>query len=188
MEFRWALPAPEASMHSLSNDVRSSVFRAHYSGGLPMLGRTIIGGVCLSLMLLTTTQVAAQTQPPPQSPGALPQRPRPPAPAPTVSPYCMLESKEYSLGAVLCVSSQMSEVCTAPDSEHSHSWWSSGPQPLCSSATSAHTPATAESTEAPPARARSSPPAQPTMPNLVQPTIPAQPPNEPEPAFPKTQP
>jgi hypothetical protein len=96
-----------------------------------------IGGVCLSLLL--TTQVAAQTQPQPQRPpGALPQRPAPrppaPAPAPATSADCMFESKEYSIGAVLCVSSHMSQVCTAPDTEHSHSWWSSGPQPLCSSA------------------------------------------------------
>jgi hypothetical protein len=97
-----------------------------------------IGGVCLSLMLFTT-QVAAQTQPQPQRPpGPLPQKtaPRPPAPppAPATSAYCMFESKEYSIGAVLCVSNHMSQVCTAPDTEHSHSWWSSGPQPLCSSA------------------------------------------------------
>jgi len=95
------------------------------------------------LSLLLTTQVAAQTQPQPQRPpGALPQRPappapRPPAPAPAPAPqpssYCMFEGKEYSIGAVLCVSSQMSQVCTAPNTEHNHSWWSSGPQPLCSS-------------------------------------------------------
>jgi hypothetical protein len=95
-----------------------------------------IGGVCLSLLL--STQVAAQTQPQ-RPPAAPPQRtappaPRPPAPAPQASPYCMFEGKEYSIGAVLCVSSHMSQVCTAPDTEHNHSWWSSGPQPLCSSA------------------------------------------------------
>jgi hypothetical protein len=90
--------------------------------------------VCLSVLL--STQGAAQTQPQPQRPpGALPQRTarRPTAPAPAAAPYCMFESKEYSIGAVLCVSSHMSQVCTAPDTEHNHSWWSSGPQPLCSS-------------------------------------------------------
>jgi hypothetical protein len=90
--------------------------------------KEIVGCLCL-ILVFSATQGAAQTQPP----GAPPQRtaPRPPAPAPAVSPYCLFEGKEYSIGAVLCVSSQMSQVCTATDTEHSRPWWSSGPQSLC---------------------------------------------------------
>jgi hypothetical protein len=134
-----------------------------------MVKRT--GGVCLSLMLLTT-QALAQTQPQPQKPpGAAPQRtaPRPPspAPAPATSAYCMFESKEYSIGAVLCVSSQLSQVCTAPDTEHSHSWWSNGPQPLCSSAAfSAKSPSLTYAPKTLPSEAapRSTPPSFPSEP------------------------
>jgi hypothetical protein len=123
--------------------------------------KDIIGGVGLILMLLTT-QGAAQTERPP----ALPQRapPRPPAPAAATSPYCIFESKEYSIGAVLCVSSLMSQVCSASDNEHSRPWWSSGQQQLCAETAPAHAPVE------PPARAP------------VQPSIPAQPP------IPKSQP
>jgi hypothetical protein len=100
----------------------------------------IVGFVCL-ILVFSATQAAAQTQPPP----AQPQRtaPRPPAPAAAAagSPYCLFESKEYSIGAVLCASSQMSQVCTAPDTEHSRSWWSSGPQSLCAGAAPTHAPA-----------------------------------------------
>lgn len=137
-----------------------------------MLGRNIIGGLCLSLMLLTT-QVAAQMQPP----APLPQRPRPPAPAPSPSPYCLFESKEYSIGAVLCVSSQMSQVCTAPDTEHNHPWWSSGPQPLCSAASSTGAPAQPPLTYAPAGATPES-----ARPSILPETVP------PEPSISKTKP
>jgi hypothetical protein len=142
-----------------------------------MMRRRIIGCVCLSLMLLTT-QAAAQMQPgaPPQRPRppAAAPGPRPPAPAPAASTYCMFEGKEYSIGAVLCISGHMSQVCSAPDTEHSHSWWSSGPQPLCSAA--------AFPTESSPiTRALPSLPAKPT-PESAQPSLPA------EPSIPKTAP
>jgi hypothetical protein len=94
-----------------------------------------IGSMCAALLFLTT-QGAAQ-----QIPGALPERtaptppqkkpPRPPPPTPTGSPYCVFDGKEFSIGAVLCVSSEMSQVCTAADDEHSRPWWSSGPQSNC---------------------------------------------------------
>src|SRR4249920_2630732 len=94
----------------------------------------IIGGVCAILLLLPTQGAAQQPSaaPPQRTPQVPAQKtaPRPPTP-PATSPYCTFESKEYSIGAVLCVSSQMSQVCTASDGEHSRPWWSSGPQTLC---------------------------------------------------------
>jgi hypothetical protein len=145
-----------------------------------MLGRNIIGGACL-ISILLTTQVAAQMQPG-APPRALPQKPRPPAPPPAASPFCMFESKEYSIGAVLCLSSQMAQVCTAPDTEHSHSWWSSGPQPLCSAVPSTGAPPL---THAPAGATQES--ARPSIlpeavPKSVEPPFPA------EPSIPKTKP
>lgn len=124
--------------------------------------RKDIAGVCATLLLvmLLTTQGAAQ-----QPPGAPPERTAPappqktprPSPPSAGSPYCMFDGKEYSIGAVLCVSRQMSQVCTATDERHNRPWWSSGQQLLCGIAS----PKPAEALAAPPARS----PALPSMPN-----------------------
>jgi hypothetical protein len=124
--------------------------------------RKDIAGVCATLLLLMllTTQGAAQ-----QPPGAPPERTTPappqktprPSPPSAGSPYCMFDGKEYSIGAVLCVSRQMSQVCTATDEQHNRPWWSSGQQLLCGIAN----PKPAEALVAPPARS----PALPSMPN-----------------------
>jgi hypothetical protein len=122
--------------------------------------KEIVG--CLILVFLAT-QAAAQTQPP----SAPPQRtaPHPPAPPSATPPppalYCLFEGKEYSIGAVLCVSSHMSQVCSAPDGEHTRPWWSSGPQSLCAAASPARA-----AVEAPYARV----PVQPPLP--AEPSIP----------------
>jgi hypothetical protein len=129
-------------------------------GGLRAMKKVIVG--CLILVFLATPG-AAQTQPP----SAPPQRtaPHPPAPPPATPPpaafYCLFEGKEYSIGAVLCVSSQMSQVCSASDSEHARAWWSSGPQSLCAASSAARA-----AVDAPYARApgQSPIPAQPSIP------------------------
>src|SRR4029079_4282036 len=149
-----------------------------------------IGGVCLSLILFTTPTLA-QTQPQPQRPpGALPQKtpPRPPATAPATSPYCMFESKEYSVGAVLCVSNHMSQVCTASDAEHTRSWWSSGPQPLCSSA--AFPPRSTPSPITPEATPKSALPSLPSeaTPKSAPPSFPSEPNKKSTPSLPQTEP
>src|SRR6476620_7664314 len=99
--------------------------------------KDIIGRVCVALLCLTTQGAAQQPSgaPPERAAAAPPQKtaPRPP-PTPAGSPYCMFEGKEFSIGAVLCVSSQMSQVCTATDTEHSRPSWSSGRQALCAAA------------------------------------------------------
>src|SRR6478672_1645234 len=122
--------------------------------------KDIVGSVCASLLFLTTQGAAQQPPgaPPERAAPAPPQKttPRPP-PTPAGSPYCMFEGKEYSIGAVLCVSSQMSQVCTATDTEHSRPWWSSGQQSLCAVAR----PEPADVRPEPPARS----PALPSIPN-----------------------
>ena len=98
--------------------------------------KDIIGGVCVALLCLTTQGAAQQPSgaPPQRTPAAPPKTaPRTP-PTPAGSPYCMFEGKEFSIGAVLCVSSQMSQVCSATDTEHNRPWWSSGRQALCAAA------------------------------------------------------
>src|SRR3974377_656248 len=91
------------------------------------------------ILVFPARQGPAQTKPP----SAPPQRTAPPpsAPSPATPPpaafYCQFEGKEYSIGAVLCVSSQMSQVCSASDGEHARPWWSSGPQSLCAAASPA---------------------------------------------------
>ena len=98
--------------------------------------KDIIGGVCVALLCLTTQGAAQQPSgaPPERTPAAPPKTaPRTP-PTPAGSPYCMFEGKEFSIGAVLCVSSQMSQVCSATDTEHNRPWWSSGRQALCAAA------------------------------------------------------
>lgn len=118
---------------------------------------------CLILVFLAT-QGAAQTQ----APSAPPPRTAPhPAAPPPPALYCLFEGKEYSIGAVLCVSSQMSQVCSASDGEHARPRWSSGPQSLCAAASPAHT-----AVEAPYARM----PVQPPLP--AQPSIPKDTPAE----------
>jgi len=123
--------------------------------------KKVIVGCLISVFLATPG--AAQTQQP-SAPPAPPQRtaPHPPAPPPATPPpaafYCLFEGKEYSIGAVLCVSSQMSQVCSASDSEHARAWWSSGPQSLC--AASSPTRAAADAPRAP----QPAIPAQPSIP------------------------
>jgi hypothetical protein len=114
-------------------------------------------GSCLILVFLAT-QVAAQTQPP----SPLPQKtaPHPPTPPPAAF-YCQFEGKEYSIGAVLCVSSQMSQVCSASHSEHPRPWWSSGPQSLCAASLPAHA-----AVETPYARTPVRQPSIPTQPSI----------------------
>jgi hypothetical protein len=123
--------------------------------------KKVIGSCLISVLL--ATQVAAQTQPP----SPLPQKPapHPPTPPPTTPPpaafYCQFEGKEYSIGAVLCVSSQMSQACSASDSEHPRPWWSSGPQSLCAASSPAHA-----AVEAPYARTPVQQPSIPTQPSI----------------------
>jgi hypothetical protein len=126
--------------------------------------KEIVG--CLILVLLAT-QGAAQTQPPSPSPQrtAHPPVPPPATPSPAPSLYCLFEAKEYSIGAVLCVS-RMSQVCSASDNEHARPWWSSGPQSLCAAASPPRA-----AVEAPYAR-MPTPPSSPAQTS----TIPAQPP------------
>jgi hypothetical protein len=132
----------------------------------------IIGGVCVSLLFLTTQGAAQQPSgAPPERAAAAPQKTAPrPLPTPAGSPYCMFEGKEFSIGAVLCVSSQMSQHCSATDTEHSRPWWSSGPQSLCAAARPDSAVARPE-----PADARPEPPS-PTLPSI------------PRDDFPKTEP
>jgi hypothetical protein len=94
---------------------------------------------CLMLVLVTT-QGIAQTQPPVPSPSG-PTRPvqRPPAPAPGVATGCIYANMQYSLGAAMCLSAQLWQLCTTPDSTHS-AQWIAVPQPLCSGAAPAPSP------------------------------------------------
>jgi hypothetical protein len=134
--------------------------------------KEIVG--CLILVLLAT-HGAAQTQPPSapaQKTAPHPPGPPPAAPSPPASLYCMFEGKEYSIGAVVCVSSQMSQVCSASDSEHARPWWSSGPQSLCATASPARA-----AVEAPYARI-TAPPSSPAQPSAI-PAQPAMPKNGP---------
>jgi len=123
--------------------------------------KDIVAGVCAALLLLTT-QGAAQQPPAAPSERTPPQkttpRPSPPSPPSAGSPYCMFGGKEYSIGAVLCVSTQMSQVCTTTDAQHSRPWWSSGQQSFCGIVSSKPAEALVE----PPARS----PALPSMPNV----------------------
>jgi hypothetical protein len=52
---------------------------------------------------------------------------------------CLYEGKEYSIGAVLCISGQLSILCAPPDDNHPSSRWNPGQQPLCTPPVSATT-------------------------------------------------
>jgi hypothetical protein len=114
--------------------------------------------IIASLILLLATEAAAQTQPP----SPIPQKaaPRPPAPSPatpaTEAFYCLFDGKEYSIGAAMCISSQLSQFCKASDSEHARPWWFSGQEARCA-ATSPARAAVEGSTGAPPPAFSSAP-------------------------------
>ena len=80
-----------------------------------------------ALLLALTVAPAASfgqaTQPPAQH-----RVPSQPATAPTA---CYLAGQAYSVGATMCLSAGMWQVCQAPDEKHVGGWWAQGAQPLC---------------------------------------------------------
>jgi hypothetical protein len=73
-----------------------------------------------------------QAAPPPQK--TLPQPlPRQSGPTSAETWFCLFEDKRFSIGAGVCVSNQLLQVCAAPDKDHSNTWWWAHPEPLCNS-------------------------------------------------------
>src|SRR4051794_14536433 len=91
--------------------------------------------MCAGLLAILVTPAEAQpngpASPRPARPATAPARVQPPAPAPGPAPLCMYDGKQYTLGAAICISSQIWQYCNPPDATHAFVYWQPLPQPLC---------------------------------------------------------
>jgi hypothetical protein len=98
--------------------------------------RAVVWLTALFLMLLSAQGVEAQS--PAATTPSVPRAPRPAATAPVVS-ECLYQGQKFTIGSAMCLSSQLWQVCFAPDAAHSAAWWFADKQPLCSGGTYAPT-------------------------------------------------
>jgi len=100
----------------------------------------LITMICLSNFAFAQEPNPTQTERPALQRKPPTTMPRTQAPASQGAVGCIYESKEYSVGANLCISSQVMQVCQPPDDNHAANWWQAIPPPpqpgLCGSAAS----------------------------------------------------
>src|SRR5262245_27492080 len=90
--------------------------------------------VCATIIMTFVTSysfaqepAATQAERPSQlrSPPAATSRSKPPASPPSINEVaaCLYESKEYSVGANVCISGQLAQVCQPPNNDHPSTYW-----------------------------------------------------------------